>query len=46
MSEFDLDVYDLCNENLNKMRKPNGDIHQWVKENFWWGRRKDAFYVS
>ena len=46
LGEFDLDVSELCKENMNKMREPEGNLQQWVKENFWWGRRKDSFYVS
>ena len=43
--QFHLDVSELCNTNLNMMKKPTDDLYKWVKENFWWGRRKDAFYV-
>ena len=45
-NQFHLDVSELCDANLNMMKKPTDDIYKWVKENFWWGRRKDAFYVS
>ena len=43
-TQFHLDVSELCDANLNMMKKPTDDIYKWVKENFWWGRRKDAFY--